>query len=82
VRPSCYYRFFVLGALRPIRPSIILTLVDVGAVSAPRFATIAVLGRGEFGCELVDVTTGSAYEPAEVPGHPRELARPEDYQEE
>lgn len=58
------------------------TLVDVGAVSTPRFAAIAVLGRGEFGFELVDVTTGSAYEPAEVPGYPREFARLEDYQEE
>jgi hypothetical protein len=59
-----------------------LTLVDAGAVTMLRFAATGILGRGEFGFELVHVTTGSAYEPAEVSGHPGELARAEDYQEE
>ncbi len=60
-----------------------LTLIDAGTVATPRLLVAMIaLGRGEFGFELVDVTTGSAYEPAEVSGHSGELARTEDYQEE
>jgi hypothetical protein len=77
-----FYLFFVLAAYTPITLSIRLTLVDASAVATLWFAATAVLRRGEFGFELVDVTTGFAYEPAEVPGHPREFARAEDYQEE
>ena len=77
-----YYLFFVLAACTPIRLSIRLTLVDASAVATLWFAATAILGRGEFGFELVDVTTGSAYESTEVPGHPGELAGTEDYQEE
>lgn len=60
-----------------------LTLVDAGTVATPRLlGAMVALSRGEFGFELVDVTTGSAYESAEVSGHTGELARAEDYQEE
>ncbi len=60
----------------PIRPSIRLTLVDVGAVTTLRFAATAIFGRGEFGFELVDMTTGSAYESTEVLAIPGSLPGP------
>jgi hypothetical protein len=40
------------------------------------------LGRGDLGLELVELAAGSAYEPAEVPGHPGELIRAKDHQKE
>ncbi len=49
---------------------------------ATRVVLLLFLGRGDLGLELVELTASSAYEPAEVPGHPGELARAEDYQEE
>lgn len=73
-----FYLFFVIATRTPIGLSMRLTLVDAGAVATLRFAATPILRRGGFGFELVNETTGFAYEPAEVSGHPGELARAED----
>jgi hypothetical protein len=49
---------------------------------ARRVVLLLFLGRGDLRLELVELAASTTYEPAEIPGHTRELVGAEDHQKE